>query len=127
MAKSKGQSGTAAGYPALQWAAAGLGLIVTLTAVGIVVWEALQAPNPSLLRARIDEVVATRDGYVAQITVINDGDGTAVGVEVEAVLGQEVAGVTLDYVPGHGEAGAHLQFEADPTAARIRVLGWATP
>lgn len=117
----------AAGYPILQWCAAVVGLAATLAAIGIVVWEALQPPSLATLTASIEKASATPAGYVAEIRIFNHGDDTASAVEVEGVVGEEVAHVTIDYVPGHGHADAHLQFDADPRAAALRVRGWSAP
>lgn len=104
-----------------------LGLAVTLGAVATVLWEAGQPQSPSSLTARITDVTQTTAGQVAEISVSNAGDDTAAAVEVEGSVGQEVAHVTLDYVPGHGQAKAHLRFAGDPRKAQLRVVGWAAP
>ncbi|MGA0544100.1 hypothetical protein ACO2Q1_02370 [Brevundimonas sp. VNH65] len=100
---------------------------MTLAAIGIVVWEAVQPTRPSNLTARIQQTSPTSNGYVAEIRVFNYGDETASAVEVEGVIGQEVSRVTIDYVPGQGHADAHLQFHADPRTAIVHVRGWSAP
>ena len=114
-------------YPMLQWIAAGVGFAVTSGAIGTVLWEAVQPPNPPRLTARVTETTQTSGGHVAEITVSNAGDETAGAVELEAAIGNETAHVTIDYVPGHGEARAHLQFAGDPRGVRLRIVGWAAP
>lgn len=113
--------------PVLQWVMAGVGAAVTLGAVGIVVWEALQPPSPPALSARIVAVQSTAAGQVATVRVQNDGDDTAAAVDIEGVLGDQSATATLDYVPGHGHARAYLRFDADPRAAAVSVKGWSAP
>lgn len=113
--------------PVLQWVMAALGAAITLGAVGIVVWEAVQPPSPPALSARIVAVQATAAGQVATVRVQNDGDDTAAAVDIEGVLGDQTATATLDYVPGHGHARAYLRFDADPRAATIAVKGWSAP
>lgn len=113
--------------PVLQWVMAGLGGAVTLSAIGVMTWEGLQPSAPPVLKARIVEVQATAAGHVAMVRVTNDGDDTAAGVNIEAVLGDQTATATLDYVPGHGEAKAYVRFDADPRAAVVRVQGWSAP
>lgn len=113
--------------PVLQWVMAALGGAVTLSAIGVMTWEGLQPSAPPVLKARIVEVQATAAGHVAMVQVTNDGDDTAAGVNIEAVLGDQTATATLDYVPGHGEAKAYVRFDADPRAAVVRVQGWSAP
>ena len=115
------------GRPVLQWVMAVVGAVVTLSAIGIVVWEALQPSAPPALSARIVAVEATAAGHVATIRVQNDGDDTAAAVEIEGVLGDQTATASLDYVPRHGHAQAYLRFDADPRAASVSVKGWSAP
>jgi uncharacterized protein (TIGR02588 family) len=104
-----------------------LGAVVTLTAIGIVVWEALQPTAPPALSARIVAIQSTSAGHVAAVRVQNDGDQTAAAVDIEGVLGDQTATASLDYVPGHGHARAYLRFDADPRAASVSVKGWSAP
>lgn len=113
--------------PLLQWGMALLGAVITLTAIAIVVWEALQPTAPSALSARIVAVDVTAAGQVATVRVQNDGDDTAAAVDIEGVLGDQTATASLDYVPGHGHAKAYLRFDADPRAAAVSVKGWSAP
>ncbi len=113
--------------PLLQWGMALLGAVITLTAIGIVVWEALQPTAPPALSARIVAVDVTAAGQVATVRVQNDGDDTAAAVDIEGVLGDQTATASLDYVPGHGHAKAFLRFDADPRAAAVSVKGWSAP
>lgn len=113
--------------PVLQWVMAGVGAAVTLGAVAIVVWEAVQPPSPPALSARIVAVQSTAAGQVATIRVQNDGDDTAAAVDIEGVLGDQTATASLDYVPGHGHARAYLRFDADPRRAAVAVKGWSAP
>ena len=113
--------------PLLQWGMALLGAVITLTAIGIVVWEALQPTAPPALSARIVAVDVTAAGQVATVRVQNDGDDTAAAVDIEGILGDQTATASLDYVPGHGHAKAYLRFDADPRAAAVSVKGWSAP
>ena len=113
--------------PALQWAMAILGGVVTAAIMGVVIWEALQPTAPPALSARIVAIEATTAGHVAIIKVVNEGDDTASAVDIEGVLGAEQASATVDYVPGHGHAKAFLRFDADPRAASVTVKGWSAP
>ena len=113
--------------PVLQAVMAALGALVTLAAVVIVVWEAMQPAAPPALSARIVDVQSTAAGHVATVEVRNDGRDTAAGVDIEGVLGDQTATATLDYVPGRGRAKAYLRFDADPSRAAVSVKGWSAP
>ena len=121
------KSAPAATRPMLQWLMAAVGAVVTLTAIGIVVWEAVQPTAPPALSARIVAVDVTAAGQVATVRVQNDGDDTAAAVDIEGVLGDQTATATLDYVPAHGHARAYLRFDGDPRAATVAVKGWSAP
>ena len=111
----------------LQWVMACIGAAVTLTVIGVVVWEAMQPEQPAALSARIVAVEVTPVGHVAEVEVTNLGMDTAAAVDIEARLGAETATATLDYVPGQGHATAHLRFDADPRGAAVAVKGWSAP
>ena len=115
--------------PLTQWIVAAIGLVVTLGAVGLMVFELFQQQRPPTLIPRIVEVQATPAGYVAEVEVRNDGSDTAAGVELEGVQGQATASATLDYVPGRGSATAFLRFPADPRTAppALSIKGWSAP
>ena len=115
--------------PLTQWVVAAIGLVVTLGAVGLMVFELFQQQRPPTLIPRIVEVQATPAGYVAEVEVRNDGSDTAAGVELEGVQGPVTASATLDYVPGRGSATAFLRFPADPRTAppALSIKGWSAP
>ncbi|QBX37613.1 hypothetical protein E4M02_00410 [Brevundimonas sp. S30B] len=113
--------------PLLQGLMAVIGLVVTLGAIGVVAWEAMQPPAPPLLSARIVQVQPTASGQVATVRINNDGPDTAAQVQVEGVLGDEVATATVAYVPRRGHAEAYLRFDGDARQARVSVRGWSAP
>ena len=113
--------------PLLQWAAAAFGALVTLAIIGVVLWEAVQPPNPPILSARIVDVIPAKSGFVAEVKVVNDGLNTAGAVNISGFLNDQTSTATVDYVPGHGHATAYLLFRSDPRAAVVRVEGWSEP
>ena len=120
---------TVAPRPVLQWAAAGLGLCVTLGSVAVILVEAVQPVRPVALSVRIESVRQTGSSRIFELKVSNTGSETAAGVEVVGETGGETASVTLDYVPGDGEASAAMAFPiAGPAAApTLSVAGWSAP
>lgn len=114
--------------PTPQWAMAAVGGLVTVTVIGVVVWEALQPPSPPILDARIVDVQPMSGGYLAEVKITNDGADTAAAVDL---LGRQGDGppstATVDYVPGHGHATAWLRFARNPQSATVEVVGWSQP
>ena len=115
--------------PILQWITAGLGLVLTLSAIGVIVLEALKPGTPPAFSLRVVEALPASGGWVAEVEVANAGSQAAGGVEVEGVQAQTTAGATLDYVAANGRATVFLAFPDDPRAAppSLSVTGWAEP
>lgn len=113
--------------PILEWAAAAVGLVLTLGAVGYLAIESLQPDNgPPILVARADAPVRTSGGYFVSVRVENQGRATAADVEVEGVLRsgngeEERSAITLDYLAGGGVRRGGLIFQADPRIGDLRV------
>jgi len=114
--------------PILQWIAAGAGLLITLAASGVILAEALQPVRPVALSVRVDGEHQAGQSRILDIVVTNAGSETAAAVEIAGKAGEETASVTLDYVPGDGEATAALAFPAGtPGEPAISVAGWSAP
>lgn len=127
-AASRPRTKAIAPRPVLQWVAAGVGLVLTLTTGGILLSEAMQPDRPAALTVRVEGVRRTATLRILDIVVANTGSETAAAVEVTGTAGDETASVSLDYVPGDGEASASLAFPADaPEGAVVAVTGWAAP
>ena len=113
--------------PVLQWIMAGLGLVLTLAAAGVIVHEALQPPSPPDLTAEVTAVRPASSGFVAEIEVRNLGRDTAAAVQVEGRSGEDTATTTSDYVPGKGRTAVALAFPGAPAPVEARVTGWSEP
>lgn len=115
--------------PILEWIVAGLGLIGTSLAFGVILMQALDGPDtPPDLRLAAGEVRPTESGWVVEIEAFNHGDQTAAGVHIEGRLGIETASAELDYVPAHGRSTASFLFDEDPRKGiELTVLGWREP
>jgi uncharacterized protein (TIGR02588 family) len=119
---------TIAPRPVLQWAAAGLGLVITLGAGGVILGEALQPTRPVALSVRVEGERLTRTSRILDILVTNAGSETAAAVDISGEVGDATASVTLDYVPGDGEVAASLAFPVQASGAPvISVAGWSAP
>ena len=109
--------------PVLQWIMAGLGLLLTLTAAGIIVYEAMQPPSPPDLTAEVTAVRPASSGFVAEIEVRTLGRDTAAAVQVEGRSGAETASASIDYVPGKGRTAVALAFPGEPARAALHLHG----
>lgn len=120
---------TVVARPVLQWLGAAVGTLVTLTAIAVILGEALAPARPIALSVFPTSVHQTGSGWIAEIEVANDGSTAAAAVTLEGRMGDDTSSVTLDYVPANGEATAFLRFSADPrtTPNKVVVTGWTEP
>ncbi|MDT8758200.1 hypothetical protein MZO42_05780 [Sphingomonas psychrotolerans] len=116
---------------ALEWIAAGLGLLGILFVGAIVGREALLGEPDQLpaLEVRAGRIEPHAAGFVVEFEVVNHASGTAAAVEVEGKLGDETSTATLDYVAGNASARGGLFFRHDPRGQKLelRALGFQTP
>lgn len=118
-----------------EWAAAAVGLSLTLGVLGYLVREGLSpGDSPPSLSVESQPAKVIGGGFVAPLTVSNASDATAAAVEVRGVLEQDGVVVeerraTFDYVPGGGEAKGGLVFQRDPRLHQLRlsVEGYQDP
>ena len=118
---------SAPGHPILQWIMAALGLVITLTAAGIIIHEAIQPPSPPDLTAEVTATRPAAGGFIAEIEISNTGRDTAAAVQMEGRSGAHAASATIDYVPGRGRVTAELAFPGAPAPVEARVTGWSEP
>lgn len=124
------------GAPALEWAAAALGLLLTLAALVLIGSEAFAGDeSPPAVVVSTKSVQAVAGGYVVEIEAKNGGGQTAAGVRVEGELtppsGQEpeTAEATFDFIPDHSSREGGLFFSSDPRQGKlaIRATGYVDP
>ena len=121
-----------ADIPMLEWIAAGVGLVLASTAIGLTAWDAVfGVRGPPVIEVRIKRVTPTAHGYVAEIEAHNHGGSPAAQVEIEGVIaGQRsasTANLTIDYIPQRSRATGGLIFEQDPRVGtlKLRAKGFA--
>jgi uncharacterized protein (TIGR02588 family) len=113
---------------ALEWAAATIGLIVVLAALGVLAWQGVSGGStPPDIMVRPAGVERAGAVWRLDLEASNAGERTAQDVVIEGRLGDETAQVTLDYLPGHGRREVSLVFTQRPDAAELHVLGWVDP
>lgn len=122
--------------PLLEWAAAAIGLVLTLGIVAVIGREAIsgEAAQPPAIEVMVESLGAMPSGYRVGIAAVNRSGGTAAEVEVEGSLMAgdtlvEASNLTFDYVPGHATRKGGLFFTRDPRRHRLelRALGYQEP
>ena len=115
-----------------EWAAAALGVVLLLGAIGALLYDALARPTaPPDVVVRAERVVPVRTGYLLEFVAENRGSETAADLVVRGELrGRgdgagapplETSEATLDYLPGRSERRGGLHFSRDPRAHAVTL------
>ncbi len=121
---------------ALEWIAGVVGLVLTVTMMGFIGWQAVEVTGsgPPIIDVRVERIMTAGSGWVAEIVAVNLSPFTAAAVQIQGELreGETIVAtsqVTFDYVPGHSEQHGGLYFDRDPNegALSLRALGYMTP
>lgn len=123
------------GAPLSEWIMAIVSSVLVLGMLAFTLAEAFRRPGgPARMSVQVDSVVRINEGYLALISLRNDGGETAASVQVHGELRSgaervEESQVTLDYVPVGADRSAALNFRNDPAAHRlvVRVVGFTPP
>ncbi len=101
-----------------------VGLVLVLTVLGYLIYEALNPQNPPDISVEQREVTSLGQGFLVQIRATNHGDRTAATVVIEAALHAPDAGpddppleagdVTFDFVPAGSSREGGIVFTHDP-------------
>jgi uncharacterized protein (TIGR02588 family) len=115
---------------ALQTGMAALGAILLLGSLAVVIQSALGPVEPAMVEVREVErdVVAGRTRV--EVQAVNRGGVTASAVTIEGRnRADDLATVTLDYVPGRSSKTATLTFAGDigETPVALQATGWVDP
>lgn len=121
--------------PFLEWLAAAVGLILVVGTIGFMTYQALTAKDtPPSFKIGIERIDQVNAGFVVIFKVINEGEQTAAGVEIEGELRRgaesvETSSVTIDYAPSQSELKGGLFFRNDPREFQfeIRAKGYSEP
>lgn len=122
--------------PALEWTAAGIGLVFLITLLSVIGADAITGGShePPAITIKIGNVKRAGNTYVAPFEAVNASGGTAAALQIEGKLidgGIEVETslATIDYVSAHGSAEGGLIFSRDPKGLKIvaKPVGYQTP
>lgn len=120
--------------PWLEWAASGIGLLLTLGVFGFIGWQVLgDATSPPVITVETTGVAPVADGYRVMFQARNIGGAAASKVRIEGTLSAggtaETSSVVLDYIPGQSEREGGLFFTQAPQSGSlsVRATGYAKP
>ena len=121
--------------PVLEWFVAVIGLILVAGTIGFMVYKAITSTDtPPNFTTKIERIETVNSGYIVVFNLINNGEQTASGVNVEGELKNggeslEKSGVTFDYAPSKSETEGGLFFKNNPNQFQIEIhaKGYAKP
>ncbi|WP_127144570.1 TIGR02588 family protein [Pelagibacterium montanilacus] len=112
----------------LEWAFAGLGMVLVAATIGYMVWYGITHPEtPPQISVTPTATSPMPEGYLVEFTARNHGNSTAAGLLVSGRLldGSEVieeSETTVTYLPQQSERKGGLIFENDPRDHTLRLL-----
>lgn len=115
---------------ALQIGMAALGALLLVGSLGVVIKSALKPQRPAMVQVREVERDVVGGRTRVQVEASNRGDITASAVTVEGTgPTDQIATVTLDYVPGQSRKAATLTFAGDigRVPLTLEATGWVNP
>ncbi len=119
----------------LEWIVAAAGLVLVVGTIGFMLYQAFTATDtPPGFKTNVERIDQTDSGFVVVFKVINEGEQTAAGVEIEGELRRgaesvETSSVTIDYAPSKSELKGGLFFKNNPREFQleIRAKGYSEP
>lgn len=119
----------------MEWIVATAGLILVVGTVGFMMYQAFTSKDtPPSFKANFERIDQVDSGYIVIFKVINEGEETAAGVEIEGELKRgaesiEKSNVTIDYAPSKSELKGGLFFKNNPHEFQIeiRAKGYLEP
>ncbi len=115
---------------ALQTGMAALGAILLFGSLAVVIQSAIGPVEPAMVEVREVERDVAAGRTRVQVQAINRGNVTASAVTIEGrSRADDLATVTLDYVPGRSRKTATLTFAGDlgETPVALQATGWVDP
>jgi uncharacterized protein (TIGR02588 family) len=121
--------------PLLEWIIGGIGFLIMAAVLGFLLFAAMMEDHPLPdVKLSVDAVRQIRNGYLVQITALNEGGSTAEGVVVEGELRNgteliEQSRIEIEFLPPHSRKRAGLFFSRDPKQfeLRLRPHGYEEP
>ena len=118
----------------LEWAVAGLGLVLLTFTVGFMLFRAFSGGDaPPQVTLRVLETKRSGDGFLVRIAAHNTGDEAAAELGVEGTVTRngstvETSETTFDFLPADSVREGGLFFSEDPRGAlALRAVGFREP
>ena len=120
----------------LEWVVFAASLVLVLSTLGYLVYDGARLGNaPPNIQFQLGKPQPQLNHFIVPVSLTNQGDETAVGVQVEVVLEsggqeQESAQFEIAFLPRHSTREGWVTFETDPRTVdemKARVLGFEKP
>ena len=120
----------------LEWVVFAASLVLVLSTLGYLVYDGATLGNaPPNIQFQLGKPQPQLNHFIVPVSLTNQGDETAVGVQVEVVLEsggqeQESAQFEIAFLPRHSTREGWVTFETDPRTVdemKARVLGFEKP
>lgn len=116
-----------------EWVSFLASLTVIVVIIGLIAVQIPGSDDPAAPVARLEGVESVGDAFHVRVAVRNEGDVTAVNVQVSAELtieGETLTGdQTIDFLSGSQQQSLTFVFDQDPAAGEltVSVTGFAAP
>jgi len=133
--KNAAKKSHVADIPLVEWIIGAVGMVIVVTAVGVLLREALAGDkSPPDVKLTVHAIAPLRNGYLVKLRAENEGGEPAarVGITVELVEKSKVveaAETQFEYLPAHSVRDAGVFFARDPREGelRLQVHGYEEP
>lgn len=120
----------------LEWLVFVASLVLVVSTLGYLIYDTATLKNaPPSIQFQLGKPQSQLNHFIVPVSVTNQGDETAEGVQVEVVLEsdgkeQENAQFEIAFLPRHSTREGWVTFETDPRTVdqmKARVLGFEKP
>ena len=123
----------------LEWIVFAVSLVLVAGTLGSLAWDAFQEEgSPAAISIELGRPEPRGGAWAVPVTVRNQGDETAEGVNVEVILETPGAGSTIQveragfeaaFLPRRSKREGWVTFRSDPSRGRLsgRAVGYETP
>jgi uncharacterized protein (TIGR02588 family) len=119
-----------------EWVVFAVGLVLVVGTLAYLAYDAATIEDaPPSIEVRAGQAVERPHNFIVPVTLVNHGDQTAEGVQIEVVLEtggaeKERGEFTVAFLPRRSTREGWVAFQTDPrTAERVkaRVVGYVKP
>jgi uncharacterized protein (TIGR02588 family) len=119
-----------------EWVVFGVGLVLVVSTLAYLAYDAATISDvPPSIEVRVSEPQQRPHNFIVPVTLINHGDQTAEGVQIEVVLEQdgqekERSEFAVAFLPRRSTREGWVAFQTDPRTSgqiKARVLGYEKP